>query len=250
MLALASAAVPVVSAVVHASASAHAAVIHATATVSRMPPVSVSIDNSPKVQIEDSKWVIFAALASAAAAIATAIMAVYTRTLATATRRLAEETRRLAEETLEGIKVTRQAIDAEDRRHMDSFMPHLRLEVRDVPEQGEKYVAPGALITFRPRTIELWVSNIGAGFAQKIRVDEGPERIEQERPPTGLGVDQQAQIFSRAFDPRAEIEGYHLTYEDAFGRSFESVIDGPITIGSRYRWRRLGQTPTAPPQST
>jgi hypothetical protein len=209
----------------------------------------IDIHSIPAVNVVDSHWMIFAACASAAAAIATFIMALYTRTLATETSRLAEETHSLAAETLEGIKVTREAIDAEDERHKDSFMPHLLLEVHNVPSQLVNLGAQGTRRT--PPAMELHVRNIGVGFAQNIVV-EAPNRaaatkvIIDNRPAAlGVGLVEPLLLISQELDAEVRVIGYTLKYDDAFGRKFESRIEGEVTVESRYEWKRIDKTPTA-----
>jgi hypothetical protein len=221
MFAQVSAAVPIVSAVVHASASAHAAVT-----------------SSPLPAVAGPDW---ATLASVVAAVGTFAMALFTYDL--------------AKKTGDSIKVAREAIAAEDVRQMNAAIPYLLLEVRDIPERPANEDDPGAVPVpippkrfVVPRTIQLWVRNIGTGFAQNIVMDLGPVCTKSISPPTALGVGQEAPLISQK--PDVAIPGVTLTYDDAFGRRFESrtEIDKPVTVWSRCEWTPPYKTATAPPQ--
>lgn len=188
-------------------------------------PVSVDVHKLPVVHVDDSPWAIGAAIASAAVAVATSVLAAYTASL--------------AKQTIEGVKAAREAIAAEERRHMDGFMPHLRLDVRDV---SEKQTLEGGL-PIESRTIRLYVRNIGAGFAQNIRVGENlsvSPKVLKPRPPTALGVGEEALLAVKAWDaPKPSDAAFALTYQDAFGRDFESRSDNAFDVGAAYTWRRV-----------
>jgi hypothetical protein len=98
MLATVSAAVPIVSAVVHASAAAHAAVT-----------------SSPVPAFTGPDW---ATLASVVVAVGTFAMALFTYDLA----RKTGESIAVAQQS---IQVARDAVAAEDERHKNGFTPYL-----------------------------------------------------------------------------------------------------------------------------
>jgi hypothetical protein len=121
---------------------------------------------------------------------ASAVVAAFTGWLAWSTRTLAYE--------------TRDTIAAEDRRHMDSFLPHLLLEVRNVPSQLVTLGAQGTIRT--PPAMELHVRNIGVGFAQNIVV-EAPNcaaatKVIIDNRPAALGVG----LLNLSFSSPQELE--------------------------------------------
>jgi hypothetical protein len=156
-------------------------------------------------------------IASLAAALGTALVAGFTGWL--------------AYETRQSIKLTQTAIDAEDRRHMDSFMPHLRLDVRESKGQVS-YVS-------------LHVRNIGPGFAQNITVvlDHGDfplvRSVSLETQPTALGAGEEQRLALKDSIVQEKIPGFTLTYADAFGRKFQSRIGRGVESGSPYDWEPL-----------
>jgi len=128
---------------------------------------------------------------------------------------------------------------AEDLRQKNAFIPHIVLEVRE--EQSERQ-STGGLLTVTTRSIRLYARNIGAGFAQNIVAESHSTRspaLIEEVTPLALGVGEEVLLASKSVSGEGTLADYCLTYEDAFGRKFESRIEGVITRDSRYLWKPL-----------
>jgi hypothetical protein len=175
------------------------------------------------VDIIDSRWGIFAACMSAAVAISTAVLAWFTY--------------RLAKQTLESVRITRSAMVAEEDRHRDGFLPHLALEL----VEEEECVESAEIMTFRIRLIRLYARNIGSGFAQDVHIESSSSTVpvEPTMPPPAVGVGDRIRLLSFSAEGIEMPADFSLVYRDAFGRPFASRIRGPLSVGSRYTWRRL-----------
>ena len=95
-------------------------------------------------------------------------MAAKTGEVAAQTRALATETAQLARETVESVKVGRDAIDAEDRRHRDKFMPYVVITAQEEMFQTEPGII-GRWLIVRARNIgarpavNIWTHHQNAG---------------------------------------------------------------------------------------
>jgi hypothetical protein len=179
----------------------------------------VDVRSLPRVEVTDSGWQIFAALASVAVAAATTALAYNTYLLA---------------------KESRLGRAAEELRHMNSFLPHLALQARETLEEDG---SAGDVLVLQSRRLALYVRNIGAGFAKNIIVtddsDAAAPGLVKHDAPVALGVGEEALLAVHDVDTPAELRGYRVVYEDAFGRTFETVAPGTIVLGTRYTWRQL-----------
>jgi hypothetical protein len=200
------------------------AAIIAVAAATPVPIAPIDVRTLPRLETVDSWWAICGAVASIAAALASIAVAVATY--------------QLAKRTVESVALARQALDAEQNRHMDGFTPHLALRLLHVGKDvSQQMVSPG-----RTHELKLYVRNIGAGFAQNIVVEDhnvNSDELRKEIPPTALAVGEEALLISKPFGASVDLLGYRLTYCDAFGRKFESRIDGVVRIGARYVWKPL-----------
>ena len=119
---------------------------------------------------------------------------------------------------------------------MDGFLPHIALVVRYL-QKGDRD-DPDVQSAH-----QVIAKNIGPGFAQNIEV--GVPEVDEVGgytvdPPAGLASGDGFLVASQPFHP----DGPHLTnlslkYCDAFGRKFESCINGIATVGANYTWRRI-----------
>jgi hypothetical protein len=178
--------------------------------------------------VTEQFWIALSALASAAVAIATWFLARYTHVLAVETR----DSLRISRQALEGEQAAR---NAEERRHMDSLMPHVALEVRD-----EILELAGA--GRRQRFVSLYAKNIGPGFAQNIRsghlnASDGSQFFTFPLP-IALASGERVLIAAKDWNKPTTFMGYSFDYEDAFGRRFKTTIADNVTIGSRYLWEK------------
>lgn len=122
----------------------------------------VVIDHVDKsVWPPDSGWLIFSAVAAAAAAIATAVLAFLTRNLATATQEMARKTADLATETKEQVEKSADAFTQAERHHQQSLMPVVYVEARCYAED----IHGRNLVLFEGEVV-----NIGPGAATEIMV--------------------------------------------------------------------------------
>lgn len=175
-------------------------------------------------------WIAISAIASAAVAVATAFLARYTFDLAVETRNSLATSR-------QALEAERAARNAEDRRHMDSLMPHLALEVR---EEILELAGPGQRQWF----VSLYAKNIGPGFAQNIRsghfnAPNGAQFFILPLP-IALAAGERVLIAAKDLNNPITFMGYTFDYEDAFGRQFKTMIANDVTIGSRYTWEKPG----------
>ncbi len=119
---------------------------------------------------------------------------------------------------------------------MDGFVPHIAIIIR--VSQG--VICEGT--TFGAQTMQVYARNIGAGFAQKLSIETKNTRSQEimlpMAVPTALGVRDEAILLIRRH-PNATVMGLTITYEDAFGRKFESSIADDVRIGSQYKWKPL-----------
>ena len=164
-------------------------------------------------------------------------MAFFTRKLAEETHILALETKRLAAETLQSVKAVREATEAEDRRHKDEFMPHIALEARD---EILELAGKGILQRFTA----VYAKNIGVGFAQQIAICQNNMSSTSCKffvypPPPALGVGDKMLLIAKEAGPNTTFLGVTLTYQDAFGNKFESMIPDGISPGTPYTARKL-----------
>ena len=174
-------------------------------------------------------WVALSAIASGLVAIATFALAWYTHDLAKETR----QSLAISQQALDDERTARQA---EDVRHMDGFLPHIALiprdEVKDLAEPG-----------LQTRYLSLYARNIGVGFAHNIRVSQSnagnAAQFIVRNPPIALAVGEEVLLAARAYGNNLTFMGFTLTYDDAFGRSFESRIANDIAVHSRYSWNRI-----------
>lgn len=178
--------------------------------------------------MDESAWIAISAIASGAVAVATGFLALYTHDLAKETR----ESLALSKSAIQDERVARRA---EDLRHMDGFMPHIALE----PRSEILELAGRGLKT---RFLALYATNIGAGFACNVQVSQGNvpnvPRIFVYDPPTALGAGDRVILAAKEWSDNVAFMGYKMSYEDAFGREFESRIADNIVVGSRYSWTR------------
>jgi hypothetical protein len=165
---------------------------------------------------------------------APALEALATFTLAGLTWRLAAQTKRLATETVDSVQVAREAIDSEDRRHKDGFMPLIVFEVRETPCSIDQSGPDRHYTTLVAR-------NIGAGLAwQIVRTfsnDPSDFGIEIRVQPTALAVGQEVDLLFRRPEAKVDLGNYVMRYKDVFGREFESrILANPQTWSpSEYR---------------
>jgi hypothetical protein len=194
----------------------------------------ISVRALPRIEVIDSGWVIFSALASTAVAAFTGWLAYQTRGLAKETKRVADETARLSGETLESIRVAREAIAAEDRRHADGFLPHIAIRVKSGLFEYDQGI--------RRRWVVVTAKNIGSGLAWRIEARHGNAttgEVVVSDPPTALAVGEEVELVRRFQEAHVDLLQYELTYEDTFGNRFQSSMGVGIRVGSRYDWRRL-----------
>jgi hypothetical protein len=168
----------------------------------------------------EAAWVAISAVASALVAIATGFLARYTYDL--------------AKETRAGLELEREARKSEERRHMDGFMPRIALTVKN---ETLELFGQG----IKQRFVALYAQNIGPGFAQNIRIEH--QNIAQEKRlwlgQMPIALEPGAELLLGANDVASALtfQSYKITYEDAFGRKFQSKI-GDIVPGARYEWLR------------
>jgi len=198
-----------------------ATIAHASAATH----VPASSNGIQRLYIIESGWAVFAAWTSFGVAIATLLLALFTYVLARETR----ESLRVARESVEAAQ---NALSAEERRHMDTFQPHLAINVRVVSN-----VLTGSDL------IQVMLSNIGPGYARDVVVvttNVGDNQNSHAFPaPNAFAPGSEFVLFEKLFGRPGEITGYKIIYHDAFGRTFESRTDEIISIGARYQWTML-----------
>lgn len=157
------------------------------------------------------------------------INAMFTLCLVIATSLLARYTWRL-------VKETHQEISAQEKRHMDSLLPHIALLVRYI-QRGKKGSADFYIAH------QLIAKNIGPGFAQNIIIATpsidvvGNYRVNC---PTALSSGDRFIIAEQPFHPQGpHLENISVKYFDAYGREFESFIEGKVYAGIAYSWREI-----------
>ena len=174
----------------------------------------------------EATWVAISALASAAVAVATAFLAKYTYDLA-------KETRKTINVSSEALNDERLARKVEESRHMDYFMPHIALLARE-----EILELSGRGI--QQRFLALYAKNIGSGFARNISVAHAnlpnAPQFFVFNAPIALGAGEEVRLAARQAGNPITFMGYSMSYEDAFGRRFESRIRDNVNEAARYEW--------------
>ncbi len=142
----------------------------------------------------DSRWAIFAAMASAGAAIAMAILAYITRNLARSSEAMAKKTADLAEETAAQVKESASAIEQAERQHRESLSPLVYVYAGcGLIREGEKFS-----ICFKGRMV-----NIGPGPSIGVNLLVKPDSFVSRWSYQGLiGAGE-----SREFEFRWEVQG-------------------------------------------
>jgi hypothetical protein len=132
------------------------------------------------------------------------------------TWRLATATKALAEETVDSLHAARDAIKAEDRRHQDTFMPHIMLRF----DYGGQLTA----------------ENIGPGLASNLKF-EYDGKMQGEigfRPALRAG---DSFVLPNTEDMNASTVTVTATYDDTFGNAFKSdltVVTGQPSLAQSY----------------
>jgi hypothetical protein len=201
---------------------------------------SIAVQHLPKLEVADSGWAIAATIASIAVAVGTGILAAVTYIL--------------ARETRDSLKVSRDALQSEqdarateERRHMNGFMPHIAIEIRvgSVVVGRVLDSASRRFVEQASSAMQIYARNIGAGFAQNVafsntNIPNDGIRMPLVRP-TAMATGDDRLLLSRLNTSNETIMGWTITYEDAFGRKFESSIANDVGIGSQYKWKRLDE---------
>lgn len=185
----------------------------------------VTIRGLTKVEVLDSGWAIFAAVTSSLAALASIAVAVATWRLAVFTKKLAKETRKSLEVSRVALKSEQDARAAEDRRHMNGFLPHITLFSDNHPEVATlfaKNIGPGLAWNLEP---SINISAEQAGFVLPII-------------PVALAPGDQIVLCRRDSRCEVEIRDIAISYQDVFGRPFKTRIDGSLSGASSYAWDR------------
>jgi hypothetical protein len=177
----------------------------------------------------ETSWVAISAGTSVLVAIGTAILAWFTYGLA-------KETRRSLELAKNALDEERQEHQAEERRHMDTFMPHIALMVK---YEKLELQGPGLAQLF----VSLYMRNIGPGLAHNISVSHsnisnGTQFFVYDAP-TALGAKDDFLLAAKDAANQLTFMGYTVTYQDVFSRKFESQIPNDIKIYSRYTSQRV-----------
>jgi hypothetical protein len=182
-------------------------------------PVPVDVRVLPRVEVLESSWTTIAAAAGVIAALMSALVAL-------ATYRLAKDTARLA-------NATKDAMDAENKRYMKGYEPHLSLDIQEAPRAGDS--------TFSDVATRLLVKNVGTGYAQQIVATfEPPSRPAfEENVPTAMRSAEEIVLTIRDSDDADVLRNLTLAYRDAFGRAYESKIVGDVRPGAPYISRML-----------
>lgn len=206
-----------------------AAVAKRSVSAAAQNPLPVTITNR-ELRFADSDW-------TKAVAAGTVFLALATFALAWYTRNLASETRASLVTANNALEAEKQARRDEERRHHDTFMPHLSIMLAD---QAVEHDLIGGGTTKQVMGREMYIENIGLGPALEVSAEHYPlasRDLYYATLPIAFAVNQKVRVVRGS--PHSTEIGLTVEYRDVFRRRYRSVLRGDFNENVPYTWDRL-----------